>query len=380
MNKSTRIFEYLSHILLGCLTLVLARLWYQHITTSISRRNFIQEYGCKQPPALPRKDPLLGLDLVRDAINAAKSKTSIARQISLYAQYGNTFSSRFLMTPVINTIEPENIATVLTRNFDDYGVGPRRKEAFAPLLGKSTFQVDGSEWQHARGLVRICFSKVDLENLPKIDVHVEDLVGAIPRDGSVVDLGDLFPRLAADVTTDYMFGKSLMSLRDPSSSRSSFIEPIHESQAGCEERWLMGPLASVIPQRAFYQNVEKVHGFMERLIDEAPRLRQPSALNCEPREEHQKPSSFLDELEHIIDDKKLLRDELLTLFFAGVDTAAALLTNLFFVLAKRPDIWHELRHEAEPLQGEKPTIGQLRSLKYHQSCLKECKPGSSPML
>lgn len=364
---------YLFQILLGCLTLALCRLWYQHITTSIAHRKFIQKYGCKEPAAMSRKDPFFGLDLIRDAVHAAETKTSITRQVSLYAQYGNTFSTRFLMTPVINTIERENITTILTEKFDDYGIGSRRKEAFAPLLGQSIFQVDGLEWKHSRDLVRLCLSKVEMENLPRLDVHVDNLVGAILRHGSMVDLGELFPRLTADITTDYMFGKSLMSLRDSSSLRNSFMEAIHESQAGCEKRWLMGPFARVIPQRSFYKNVEKVHKFMDQLIDEAQQLRKPALSNSEPVEERQKRHSVLDELQHLIGSKRLLRDELLTMFFAGVDTAAALLTNLFFTLGKRPDIWRELRHEVEPLQGERPTNAQLSSLTYHRSCLKECK-------
>lgn len=365
------------HVLLACVTLALARLLYQHITTSITRRETIEKHGCKKPRALPRKDPFFGLDLVFDAIYAVKAKTSIARQVAQYTQYGNTFSSRFLMTPVINTIEPENITTMLTTQFDDYGVGSRRKEAFAPLLGESIFLVDGTRWKHSRGLLRPCFSRVEVENLPRFDLHVSNLINAIPRDGTVVDLGELFPRLTADVTTDYMFVKSIMSLRDPSSLRNDFVEAMHESQTGCEERWLMGPFAKVVPQRSFYRSVKKVHEFMDHHIEEAQKLHKSATPNSRPEEGHQEPCLLLHELEKVSDDKQFLRDELLTFFFAGVDASAALLTNLLFVLAKRPDVWQGLRLEAESLQGEKPTIGQLRPLNYHQSCIKECKSGST---
>ena len=62
---------------------------------------------------------------------------------------------------------------------------------------------------------------------------------------------------------------------------------------------------------------------MDRFIGEADRLHRPSTLLSELRKEHQEPSSFLNELGHVNDIKQLLRDELRTLFFAGVDTAAA---------------------------------------------------------
>lgn len=377
---NTGISVYLSYVVLACLSLALAHFLYQHITIFITRRDAIRRHGCQQPRALAQKDPLFGIDVVLDAINAARTKTSIARQVALYAQYGNTFSSRFFMTPVINTIDPENITTMLTTHFDDYGVGSRRKEAFAPLLGESIFLVDGTHWKHSRGLLRPCFSKAAVENLPKFDLHVSNLINAIPKDGTMVDLGELFPRLTADVTTDYMFVKSIMSLRDPSSLQNDFVEAMHDSQTGCEERWLMGPFAKVVPQRSFYKSVGKVHEFMDRHIEEARKLHKSATSNPRQDEGYQEPFLFLHELEKVSDDKLFLRHELLTFFFAGVDAAAALLTNLFFVLAKRPDVWDGLRHEAESLLGEKPSIGQLKSLNYHQFCLKECESGSSPIL
>lgn len=179
----TRISLYLVPAAFGCLIVLLVHVSYEHIATALARRSTIRKHGCEKPPALPLKDPFFGLDLVRDSIYAAKTKTSIARQLAQYTKYGNTFSSRFFMTPVINTIDPENITTILTTRFDDYGVGSRRKEAFAPLLGKSIFQVDGPQWKHSRGLIRPCFSKAQVENLPKFDVHVTNLIKAIPKDG-----------------------------------------------------------------------------------------------------------------------------------------------------------------------------------------------------
>ena len=69
---------------------------------------------------------------------------------------------------------------------------------------------------------------------------------------------------------------------------------------------------------------------MDRVIGEADRLHRPSTLISELRKQHHEPSTFLNELGHVNDDKQLLRDELRTLFFAGVDTAAAFRTKLLF--------------------------------------------------
>jgi cytochrome P450 len=80
---------------------------------------------------------------------------------------------------------------------------------------------------------------------------------------------------------------------------------------------------------------------------------------------------FLRELAKLTDDRKTLRDELLGIFFAGRDTTSALLSNLFFVLARSPKIWQRLRDEVDQLGGARPTLDDLKTLKYLGFCLNE---------
>lgn len=194
-----------------------------------------------------------------------------------------------------------------------------------------------------------------------LDVHVTKLIHALPKNGAKVDLGDWFPRLTADVTTACFFGKTSDSLDNPSwSFGDEFVQAIHDAQAGCEKRWKMGAFAKVVPQGEFYKNVKRVHDFMDQYVETAVALRNSSSPITEDNKLQQDRHVFLRDLSEVTDDRQVLRDELLTIFFAGVDAAAAVLTNLFFVLANRPDIWQLLRDEATPLNGEKPDIGQLQ--------------------
>ena len=41
---------------------------------------------------------------------------------------------------MINTIDPENVQAMLARQFCDFGLGPRRKETFDPLIGRASSQ------------------------------------------------------------------------------------------------------------------------------------------------------------------------------------------------------------------------------------------------
>lgn len=81
---------------------------------------------------------------------------------------------------------------------------------------------------------------------------------------------------------------------------------------------------------------------------------------------------FLHELASQITNKRKIRNEALSVLFAARDTTAALLTNVWFELPKRPDIWARLRSEIETtLKGRKPTYEELKNLKYLRAVLNE---------
>lgn len=372
---------YSSYLFIGCITIAVVFLSYQQIRSSIARRNATTQYGCKSPLAYPHKDEIFGLDAVKDDIRAFRAKTYIPRQVDQYDRYGPTFSSRFFMTPVINTVDPENVKEVLSSRFSEFSIGSRRKNAFAPLVGRGIFQLDGSQWRHSRNTIQSCLPKIQAEDLDLIERHVANLLDVLSQDNGVVDLGYWFPRLTADVTTDSFFGRSIESLKNSDAFEGDFLELMHDAQAGCEQRWKMGALANVLPHPGFKENVRRVHEFMDHHITRAMTPR--AVLGEDPEklgETHCRPQRriFLQELSRITDDSQFIRDESLTLFFAGVDAAAALLTNLFFVLGKRPDLWHQLRDEVQPLKGERPNLSQLRSFSWHRNCVMECKMFSSP--
>ena len=80
---------------------------------------------------------------------------------------------------------------------------------------------------------------------------------------------------------------------------------------------------------------------------------------------------FLDELILQTTDKVQIRSELLNILLAGRDTTASLLSNVWFELSKRPDIYAKLRAEIDTLGGERPSFTRLKELKYLRAVLNE---------
>ncbi|KAL8696267.1 MAG: hypothetical protein Q9201_007743 [Fulgogasparrea decipioides] len=336
------------------------------------RTQLTRQHKCRRPATYKHKDPILGLDAVYEAVQAGKSKNYLARQRTLHDRFGYTFSSRFLTTAVINTIEPENIKTVLQTNFQDYGIGDRRKTAFAPLLGKAIIQVDGKEWRHSRTRIRQVLTTNCVRDVTIFEKHVLRLIDSIPTNGSTINLKDLFFRLAADITTDLFFGNSIMSLKNQATSDRQFIHALHEAQTGCEERWRLGKVAALMPQSRFQYNVSTVHTYVDRYVERTLQFRKSYLEKPGPRAEIPRPGKdFLKELAKTAEDRRTLRDELLALFIAGSDTVAAVLTNLFFEIAREPKVWQRLRQEVEAVVEHTPTLQDIRTTPYVGKCINE---------
>lgn len=109
--------------------------------------------------------------------------------------YGITFEAKMPGRRALFTVEPENIQAMLAHKFDDFDLGENRLTAFHPLLGNGIFSSDGERWSHSRALLRPNFARNQITDIEIYERHVDTLIQLIPRDGSTVDLQDLFFRM-----------------------------------------------------------------------------------------------------------------------------------------------------------------------------------------
>ena len=61
-------------------------------------------------------------------------------------------------------------------------------------------------------MLRPNFARSQVADLDAFETHIAHLIDAIPRDGSTVDLQDLFFSLTMDSATEFLFGKSTNTL------------------------------------------------------------------------------------------------------------------------------------------------------------------------
>jgi cytochrome P450 len=347
---------------------------YSKITLYLSRRKFKLEHGCKPVQGrFPIKDPIFASDNILESIKAKKELRLLDRFLNNFELYGNTFSSRIANQRIFATREPENVKTILSLKFKDYGLGAR-DVAFGPLLGQGIFTMDGDFWAHSRAMIRPNFTRDQVADLESFERHIQDLWKLIPRDGSTVDLQELFFRFTIDSSTEFLFGVSTHTLKGQAgaSSGAEFAKAFTVAQDACATRSRFGAFHWLFPDKEGDKATSFCHEFVGQFVDEAVRFREN--LDIEKKGEDEK-YVFLRQLAKDTPNKTRLRDELLNVLLAGRDTTASLLSNMWFMIARDPAIFAKLRQEVEETfpDGELPTYEKLRNMKYLKYCMNECK-------
>lgn len=354
-------------------TLAILAVLFHKLQTFINHRRIAKQHGCKPVLNTPNKDPILGIDMIRTLLRAAKTHKALEENKQRYDTYGHTFRMRQLFTDFIMTIEPENIKTVLSRNFEDYGIG-HRLERFGPLLGAGIFDTDGKHWHDSRSLIRPNFTRDQVADLAVFERLIPDMLALIPRDGkTTVDLQDIFFRYTIDSATEFLFGQSVGSLKDhhdedQSDAEISFAEAFNYAQDAIRYRSILGPLNIFRRDTKAAQCNKICRDFAQQFVDKAV---EAVAQEDEKRDQTQDKYLFSHELARRTNDKLRILDELMNVLLAGRDTTASLLSNMFFMLAKHPHTWAKLQAEVATLEGRVPTYGELRNFKYLKCCVNE---------
>lgn len=360
---------------------VLYLLYYIHweLTIGASRRAMIKEHGCKPVKHSPElnsfPDNIIGIRAVTENIKAVKEHRLMAHNRARTLRNGYTTHTKFLFTDLVQTVEPENIKTILALDFKKWGLGTRRKDAFVPLLGHGIFTTDGAAWHTSRDLLRPNFARSQVGDLATFEIHIDQLIKAIPKDGSTVNLQDLFFMLTMDSATEFLFGESTNCLA-PGSSHGNieFAEAFNRSQEAVARTIRIGKLGDWLAGSMTKKDRRYCQDFVDQFVRKGLEYRKTLDLEKTDAKAGER-YVFLYELVKRTTDPVQLRSELLNILLAGRDTTASLLSDVWFELARRPDMWAKLRKEVDALGGEKPTFEQIKDMKYLKWVLNECTHG-----
>jgi hypothetical protein len=132
---------------------------------------------------------------------------------------------------------------------------------------------------------------------------------------------------------------------------------------------LSRPLKKLVPRSSFYANLKIIDAFITPYIESVLCL-SPEELSTKTKS--QSGYTFLHALASFTRDRKVLRDQLLTILLAGRDTTASALSWTFYELARHPEVVKKLRDEIIRTLGldRPPTFNDLKDMKYLQVSFK----------
>ena len=119
-------------------------------------------------------------------------------------------------------------------------------------------------------MLRPNFVRSQIGDLETFDRHVSHLIQAIPKDGSMVNLQDLFFRLTIDSATEFLFGESTNCLAPGASieSATKFAEAFTRGQENIANQGRWGFLRIFLPAPKSDADTKYVHG---RATESSPR-------------------------------------------------------------------------------------------------------------
>lgn len=142
----------------------------------------------------------MGTDVVLKLLASARKFGFLAYLRQRHANNGLTFTTNTYLRTTINTCDPRVIQAVLATKFDDFGMGPLRRQSASPLLGKGIFTTDDEQWAHQRALIRPSFVRAQVTDFSIFEHHVDQLIKLIARQGHTVDLQQLFFRMVSGLS------------------------------------------------------------------------------------------------------------------------------------------------------------------------------------
>ena len=309
---------------------------------------------------------------------AFRNKGMIEYFSDAWRTYGDIV--RFQMGPIENYLlaKPDYVHYILVKNHTNYTKGVSMKK-LKLSLGEGLFASEGSLWRRQRQLMQPLFTPRSINSFA--DVMVEDIEAMLQRwetpsaSHTPVDINQEMMRLAMGIIGRTMFNISIDQEAMQAASAFAYVLEFVSQQT---IRFVDIPM--FIPTKAnrrFNASMRILDEFIYNII--AKRRQDPKAI-----EQNDLLALLMrardPETGEPMSDKQL-RDEVITIFFAGHETTAQALTWTWFLLAQHPH--EEAKYHAEldkTLNGRAPNIDELELLPYTRMVIDESMRLYPPIL
>lgn len=155
------------------------------------------------------------------------------------------------------------------------------------------------------------------------------------------------------------------------SEQARFVAAFDYASGQILRRAKLGSLRFLYFNKDFNRACKTVHKFVDSIIAKALTIGEKDDLKVGKKSGGKSHYNFMEGLLNSMTNPQRLRSELLNILLAGRDTTAGLLSHVFYILARRKDVWAKLEAEIRQLNGRAPSYEQLRSMVYLRCILNE---------
>lgn len=281
-------------------------------------------------------------------------------------QYGPVVLVQIATQTLFQINDADAVQSVFQEKYRTYVKG-KFFEPMRLLLGNGLATSEGAFWLRQRRLMQPEFHRQRIasfaDSMVRLSEGLADSWIAAAESGKTLDVADEMTGLTMRIIAETMFGaERLEDEHAVSEAISALLEEIKfrfDVPFYPSLRW---PTPRNLRTR---QTIAQVDGAMRRIVDERRK--------GEPR------GNLLDMLMAVRDADTgegmtdvQLRDEVVTIFTAGHETTAVLLTWAFYLLTSHPDVEARVLTElAEVLGGRRPVFADVPRLTYMRRVLDE---------
>jgi cytochrome P450 len=277
-------------------------------------------------------------------------------------EYGDIVFFRFLGVPACYVNRPDYIESILVTQNNNF-VKSKDYRAMRRVLGNGLLLSEGEFWRRQRKLIQPAFHQA------RIAAYADNMVGhtqsmlASWSDGQTLDIHEAMMHLTLGIVAKTLFDADVSHEAEDVDAALTVLMGKFLRQAGMAlllPSWVPLPTSWLL-QRAVGRLDKVIYGIIERR-----------------RASGQMSGDLLSVFLQAHDDEgkgmtdRQLHDEIMTLFLAGHETTANVLSWTWFLLGQNPEVEKKLSEElGQVLGGRVPTPADLPRLIYTDMILRE---------
>ncbi len=271
--------------------------------------------------------------------------------LGLYEEHGPIFSVRLLHSQVVFMLGPEANQFVTVSNPENFHWREGSFGDLIPLLGDGLLTIDDAYHDRAREIMMPAFHREQVS--ASVEAMIAETTPAIEtlRVGEVVDIYEWMRNLAMRIAMRALLGLDPDEAGKGAAAAEHFERALGFYGIDFHLRLLRG-------SRSPWGKMNASREILDEIVYGEIRQRR---ANPDPGK-----MDILSLLLGVRDDTgqgfsdKEVRDQVMTLMFAGHDTSTSTVTFMMHELARHPDVIARLQQEQdEVLGGETPTIDQM---------------------